>query len=524
MMSRLFVAILLLISVQGFAQYKNPVLSGFHPDPSVCRVDSDYYMACSSFQYAPGVPIFHSRDLVNWRQIGNALERPSQASLEGATSGSGIFAPTLRYHDGLYYMITTNVSEGGNFLVTASHPAGPWSEPVWLKQGGIDPSLFFENGRCYMVSNPDNTITLCEIDPKTGRQLTPSKALWRGTGGRYPEGPHLYKKDGYYYLLISEGGTELAHSLTIARSKNICGPYEANPANPILTQCSLKGQYKQIQGTGHGDFVQAVDGSWWLLCLGYRQLNESHHHLGRETFLAPVRWDKGQWPVVNDGNPLDTLMTARPYGYVAGSQPTTVTRRYDFDEERLGPEWIHIQNPDVSKYQLEDGRLRLVGSVLNLSDNKQPTFVGLRQEHPTFTMTTKILAFDSEPSDEAGLAVYQSHDGHAMVSLSNAQGIMRVQVSLQLKSLRLTRALYPIHRASDVWLRVASDGHLYKFYYSTDGKKFRQIDSFSCQLFSSETVGGFTGVVVGLYSFMGSNKHHSGGSFADFDYVEYEGK
>jgi alpha-N-arabinofuranosidase len=201
--------------------YRNPVIGGFHPDPSICRVGNDYCLVNSSFQYFPGVPIFHSTDLVHWQQVGNVLTRPSQLPLKGASSWLGIYAPTLRYHDGTFYMITTNVGNGGNFIVTATRPEGPWSEPVMLQQQGIDPSLFFEDGKCYMVSNPDNTIMLCEIDAKTGRQLTPSRPIWQGMGGRYPEGPHIYKKDGYYYLLISEGGTELAHHLTIARSKDI---------------------------------------------------------------------------------------------------------------------------------------------------------------------------------------------------------------------------------------------------------------------------------------------------------------
>ncbi|MBQ2334345.1 MAG: glycoside hydrolase family 43 protein, partial [Prevotella sp.] len=300
---------LLLVSVPMFGQvYRNPIIPGFHPDPSVCRVGDTYYLVNSSFQYFPGVPIYESKDMIHWQQIGNVLDRASQIPLKGATSWQGIYAPTIRYHEGTYYMITTNIGNGGNFMVTSKDPKGPWSEPIWLEQQGIDPSLYFENGKCYMVSNPDNTIMLCEINPKTGKQLTKSKALWQGTGGRYPEGPHLYKKDGWYYLLISEGGTEMAHRLTIARSKNIDGPYQPNPDNPILTHCSLAGQYSQIQGTGHGDLVQANNGQWWMVFLAYRNFGGAYHHLGRETFLAPVQWDKGAWPVVNGGNPVDTVM------------------------------------------------------------------------------------------------------------------------------------------------------------------------------------------------------------------------
>ena len=191
-MKKLLVSITFaMVSLTLSAQLMNPVIPGFHPDPSVCRVGDNFYLVNSSFQYFPGVPIFQSKDLVNWTQIGNVLDRDSQLPLKDLTSWQGIYAPTLRYHEGTYYMITTNIGHGGNFMVTATNPAGPWSEPIWLEQQGIDPSLWFENGKCYMVSNPDNTITLCEIDPKSGKQLTPGKALWQGTGGRYPEGPHI---------------------------------------------------------------------------------------------------------------------------------------------------------------------------------------------------------------------------------------------------------------------------------------------------------------------------------------------
>lgn len=301
-MKKIFLLSLLMVCMMqvlpaSAQSYQNPIIPGFHPDPSVCRVGDTFYLVNSSFQYYPGVPIFQSKDLVHWQQIGNVLDRNSQLPLKGTSSWQGIYAPTIRYHAGTYYLITTNVGNGGNFMVTAQNPAGPWSEPVWLKQQGIDPSLYFEDGKCYMVSNPGDAIWLCEINPQTGEQLTESKKLWQGDGGRYPEGPHIYKKDGYYYLLISEGGTELAHHLTIARSKHIDGPYESNPDNPILTNCSRLGQTLQIQGTGHGDFVQAADGSWWMVFLAYRNYGGSYHHLGRETYLAPVEWKKrsGLW-------------------------------------------------------------------------------------------------------------------------------------------------------------------------------------------------------------------------------------
>ncbi len=408
----------------------------------------------------------------------------------------------------MFYMITTNVGNGGNFMVKATSLFGPWSDPIWLQQQGIDPSLLFADGKCYMVSNPDNMITLCEIDPKTGRQLTQSRGIWQGTGGRYPEGPHIYKKDGYYYLLISEGGTELAHSITIARSRNIYGPYEANPANPILTHCNMKGQSSQIQGTGHGDLVQDTKGQWWMAFLAYRNYNGSHHHLGRETFLAPVEWPEGGWPVVNGGNPIEP------------SQRPPVRERTEFDRP-LGPEWVYLQNPDSACYWMHKGRMRLVGSIYDLKTNDRPTFIGRRQEAPEFTFETKIAFHDLYDGDEVGICAYQMHEGFAQACFSNTRGEMNVRLRLNLKNVNVTLASRHIGNCPQLWLRMKSDSKTYKFYYATDGKDYQELGDVDCSLLSTETVGGFTGVTLGLFAYNGNTRYQAGRSFAEFDYVEY---
>ena len=288
-----------MFALTAMAQNVNPVIPGFHPDPSVCRVGDKFYLVNSSFQYFPGVPIFESTDMQHWTQIGNVLDRQSQLPLKGATSWQGIYAPTIRYNDGVYYMITTNVGNGGNFMVTASDPRGPWSEPMWLEQQGIDPSLYFENDVCYMVSNPDNTIMICEIDPRTGGQLTESKPIWRGTGGRYPEGPHIYKKDGYYYLMVAEGGTMYNHGIRLARSKNIYGPYEYDPM-PLLT--TRDDPESPLQRTGHGSLVETQNGDFYVTYLCGRPTGEKKRCiLGRETALAEVVWDENGWLRLKDG-------------------------------------------------------------------------------------------------------------------------------------------------------------------------------------------------------------------------------
>lgn len=512
--------------------YRNPVIPGFHPDPSVCRVGDDFYLVNSSFHYFPGVPIFHSRDLVNWEQIGNVLDRPSQIPLGLSSSWLGIYAPTIRYHEGTYYMITTNVGNGGNFMVTATDPRGPWSEPIWLKQQGIDPSLFFENGKCYMVSNPDDTIWLCEINPVTGEQLTESKALWQGTGGRYPEGPHIYKKDGFYYLLISEGGTEYGHSITIARSKNIDGPYTPNPDNPILCHQRRVTQSHQIQGTGHADLVQASDGSWWMAFLAFRTYGGNYHHLGRETFLAPVEWPKGGWPVVNGNGTVDTLMQVST---LPQHPLQRRTGRFVFPKDMEDPGWLFIQNPEIGMAEtvaLSAGEVQHGSSVpastylrlkagKSLSENDHPAFMGRRQESANFTLETMIPIFETKAvGAEAGLSVYQINDGHYDLFVRvNADMSRSVALRCRLKSIDyiVKEQKLPFGPSGETRLRVRSDGTMYYFEYAQKGSdSWHSLGTLDCALLSSEVAGGFTGVVLGLYA------ASSQPAYALFKYFDYQ--
>lgn len=522
------------------AAVPNPVIAGFHPDPSVCRVGDDYYLVTSSFQFFPGVPIFHSRDLVHWEQIGNVLDRASQLPLAGANCWGGIYAPTLRHHDGRFYMITTNVSARGNFLVTATDPRGPWSEPVWLEQGGIDPSLFWQDGRTYMMSNPDDGIYLCEIDEATGRQLTPSRLIWSGTGGRYPEAPHIYRRGDYYYLLIAEGGTEFGHSATIARSTDIYGPYEPCPRNPILTHFRQRTQGSPIQGTGHADLFEAADGSWWLACLAFRPLSAGTHHLGRETFLAPVVWDADGWPVVGDDGTLPAevsgLSVAEVPDAVGPAGGTAFGRRPwrdDFDAPALGPEWVYLQNPDSSAYRLRDGRLWLSGRPTTLDDERRsPTFVAHRQEDVRATWTTRLdLTDKAQPGAEAGMSIYTTGAAHYDLFLTpeaSADGVPTERARLRLRY-RLG-ALTHVERDLSLpdgaaWLRIEADAELYTFAYSADGREFRPLGRMNTRYLSSECAGGFTGVVVGLYATAPAATDQSAASDAPtaaFDFFLYE--
>ena len=516
------------IQVQSQTTYKNPVIPGFYPDPSVCRVGNDYYLVNSSFGYFPGVPIFHSKDLINWEQIGYVLTRDAQLPLnKGRISTGGIFAPTIRYHNGLFYMITTNISILRNFYVTAKNPAGPWSDPIWVDLPSnavvIDPSLFFDdNGKVYLTTSPGFTTTdgilLAQIDITTGKLLSPPTAIWPGTGGRYPEGPHIYKKDGMYYLMIAKGGTEYGHKMTIARSKSIAGPYTSDPFNPILTHINRNAQTNPIQGTGHADIVQAADGSWWMVALAFRPVN-NHHTLGRETFVVPVEWKKNEWPVVNNNGTIALDMHAktlpiRPYP----EKPS----RDDFDESELGFAWNFMNNPKMANYSLteKNGYLKLKGDSSTLNELGLPTFVGRRQQHHSFTATTSVEYNPENQNEEAGLTVFMDTKYHYDLSVRNADGKRILILTYTLGLLNHTEKEVVL-TDGPVELRVTGSPTDYQFLFKQGGNDFAELGKVNASFLSSESVGGFTGVFIGLFA-TGNGKASQADAY--FDWFNYTHK
>jgi xylan 1,4-beta-xylosidase len=511
---------------------RNPIIPGFHPDPSIVRVGSDFYLVTSSFEFFPGVPLLRSRDLGHWEQVGHVLTRPSQLPLEHAGVSLGIWAPTLRYHAGTYYMITTNISDGGNFYVTAKDPAGPWSEPIWVReQGGIDPSLFFDDdGTVYLTTNggpPGEDgppgIYQSTIDIQSGKLLSRPRHLWRGTGGRYPEGPHLYKIDGRYYLMISEGGTEYGHMVTIARSASSWGPFEANPANPILTHRNTQND-QMIQGTGHADLVQDAEGAWWLVFLAFRQVGGNFHHLGRETFLAPVRWDAQGWPIVNEGEPIGLEMTLA--GLV--TSPTTApATREDFSGS-LPATWNYLRNPDLTRYSTSERRgwLTLRGAAATLRDavspGVSPTFVARRQEHLACRAATLIDFLPEGDGDEAGLTVFQNGDHRYDLGVRREAGRHEVFVRQTIgPDLSASTAQATLSGAGPVTLEVRAEPEEYTFWYRSGAGAPQRLGAARSRYLSSEVAGGFTGVYLGLYA-TGNGREST--TPARFDWFDYEGR
>jgi alpha-N-arabinofuranosidase len=527
-MKRVFfiAAILLHVLAHSQVSYQNPVIPGFYSDPGICRAGDDYYMVHSSFGYFPGVPIFHSKNLVDWQQIGYALTRKEQLPLEKAGVTLGIFAPTIRYHKGLFYMITTNITSKGTFYVTAKDPAGEWSNPVWTEIQGIDPSLFFdEDGKVYITStvNWGNVVNkgihLSEIDVKTGKLLSNPKNIWPGTGARFTEGPHLYKKDGWYYLMVAEGGTEYGHKVSIARSKFIDGVYLSNPANPILTHINSNTELSPIQGVGHGDLVQTQDSSWFMVAHAFRPLN-SHQILGRETFLAPVRWDKNAWPVVNGDGTVSFNMEAP-------SLPEPVmqkafAQKEDFDEKKLGFEWNYLNNPVEANYSLSvrKGFLRLMGSDSALHQLPNVTFVGRRQQHFDFKATTQVEFSPKRINEEAGITLFKDGSHHYDLFIKNSGKKKALVLTYHLGRIHHTEKEIPLNEGP-VQLRVVGTQEQYTFEYAQANKTFNKISEVDTRFLSSETAGGFTGVFIALYATGNGQKSQSP---ADFDWFTYEPK
>ena len=560
MMKKFFLLAALLLPGLGMwgQGFRNPVLPGFHADPSVCRAGDDFYLVNSSFQYFPGVPVFHSKDLVNWEQVGNCLSRPSQADLQGTDSNSGIYAPTIRCHNGRFYMVTTVFPSRRHFYVWTDNPAGEWSEPVFIDfaVGSCDPTLFFDEGKCYFLwkAAADETrpgikpgeINICAIDVNTGKRTGDVHQLGTGLGGRYPEGPHIYKKDGYYYLLLAEGGTEHGHHVNILRSKSLFGPYEPNPANPILSHFNMKMQNSPIQGLGHADLVQAPDSSWWMICLGYRTSGYLQHVMGRETMLAPVTWEKDGWPVVNGDGTLQTDMKCKTlplvpmrkeplkeeFDYIGRHAPSD-----SFHSLGLPMGWMCLCNPDYTKYSLTErkGWLRLYPSTVeisqtpipaeaptrslsrNLSRILSPTFVARRQTELNFTATALFDLSHLTEGMLAGLTAFAAPLNHYDVVAEKRNGTIYIKSNVRLGQTSHSEEEFAM-AGTKVWLRISSDKDFYYMQASADGIGYIPLAKMEYRFLSTETVGGFTGVMLGL--FVQSCRADDKG-YVDIDWFEY---
>ena len=507
--------------------YTNPILTGFYPDPSITRRGSDYYLVTSSFSYFPGIPIFQSRDLVNWTQIGYVLDRPTQLKVDTVGVSRGVFAPTLRYHDGTFYLINTAVDAGGNFVVTATDPAGPWSDPTFLGFDGIDPDLFFDDdGRAWVMSNgpPAETpryqghraIWLQEFDPRARQLIGPRSLVINGgvdlaKNPIWIEAPHLFKVNGWYYLICAEGGTADQHSEVVFRSRAVQGPYAPFEGNPILTQRHLSpSRPNPVTSTGHVDLVQTPGGEWWAVFLGTRPYRGDEYNTGRETFLLPVDW-RGEWPVILRDTATVPYVVRRP-SLAAQPAPPIPTRgnftyRDDFTESSLRRDWQLLRTPREAWYSLTApaGALTLRARPASIAQRSQPSFVARRQQHLESSATTLMRYRPTDEGDRAGLVIFQNEQfyyflgvtrvgGRAMVQVERAAGLEPPTIVAQTP---LSSAAFEF-----IYLRIETHGSTLDFSYALEPGNWQTLGAgLDGSLLSTHRAAGFVGAVFGLYAY-----------------------
>lgn len=565
---------------QDKMEYTNPILPGFYPDPSICRVGDDYYLVNSTFAYFPGIPVFHSRDLVNWRLIGYVIDRPDQIQTQNAESlydslgvSRGIFAPAIRYHDGTFYVTCTFVDAGGNFVCTAKNPAGPWSKPVWLPQvSGIDPSLFFDtDGKAYLVHNSvppegkplyqgQRTIRMCSFDTRRLRVENDENILVNGGTDIkekpiWIEGPHIFKVGGYYYLICAQGGTAENHSEVVFRSKDVWGPYVSYEGNPILTQKDLNPDREDpITCTGHADFVETQKGTWWAVFLGcqpYPPYEKDYYNTGRETFLAPVTWKDG-WPMIiphGEGvayhypYPLPPAEMKGELHYGAlrhgadhkcndGRHGGNVEYTDNFDSKALDLNWEFLRAPRDQWYSLSEklGWIAIKLRPETVSGKMNPSFIGRRQQQAYSSASTAMEFTPRAENEKAGLVAFQNETHFYYMCKSVKEGYAVVQLYKSVENgqpgdgmgLVASQRLEGNSAAGALDLKIESRGSSYSFLYRTDPRDWKVLkDEVDASFLSTKVAGGFVGCFYALYvTSLGKPSEN----IAHYDWFKYKGK
>jgi len=541
---------------EGF--YINPIISGAHPDPSICRVGDDFYIVNSSFEYFPGLPIHHSKDLVNWELIGHGLHREDQCNgemnLVDVQSDGGIHAPTIRYHKGKFYIITTNVYNSGdgkpglmrNFIITAENPSGPWSDPHIIEGApGIDPDIFFDSdGKVYFIgthnpgdmnSNGIGEIWVQELDIKNWMLKGERKTVWDGVFGCCTEGPHIYKEHGLYYLLVAEGGTGKNHAVMMAASENIFGPYEENPRNPVLTTRHVTEDYF-VNSTGHADMIELPDKRWYMVSLGKRNDLDGDANMGRETYLTPMVWEPTivkwqqvtdtKWEPVNYLFPVASPLTGKVERYEKlpfqdKPQYKNNTFMDDFLVSKLDLEWTFIRVPQNNTYSLEAnaGSLRLYTKPGTIENRKRFSMIGFRQRESDFEYQVKMEFDPKADKVESGIIHYQKESNYLSntVYKENKRFYLeqRLKEKDEVNEKTMKRILLKDYK-NNILFKVASKNDKYTFYYSLDnGENFKYYSSLDAIKMLDRN---YTGALLGVYSTSNENRSND---YADFDWVRY---
>ncbi len=510
------------------SSFYNPILPGWYSDPSICtNGNGDYFLATSTFTYFPGVPLFHSRDLVNWKQVGHILSRPSQIqNFEKQHVSGGIFAPAISYNPAnkTYYMITTNVGSG-NFFVKTQDPFGEWSDPIMLPEiQGIDPAFFFdEDGKGYIVNNDDapdgkpeypghRTVRVVEFDTATDkcvgeRKIVVNKGCRPEEKPIWCEGPHIYKINGEYYLMTAEGGTSTWHSEVIYRGPSPFGPYTPWEGNPILTQRTLdKSRVNPITCAGHADLVQAKEGDWWCVFLACRPVKDDMENLGRETFMMPVKWTEDGWPyMTREGETVPLQLSRKGVKREANVTFGNFSRDDEFTDSILGMEWMTLRGTAENLYSLTDNPGYLTIKCANVTSSEKAVipFICRRIQHHNYTAATDVT-FDPEHSKQcAGLLLMKDETHQYLLAKTRNDKGHCVALRKITENGAEDIASKPIEEGThNLKLKVESKGLSLTFSYSADGGKtwVEVASGIDAGFTSTAKAGGFTGTTIGLYA------------------------
>jgi xylan 1,4-beta-xylosidase len=506
--------------------YNNPIITGFHPDPSIIRVGEDYYMANSTFQYFPAIVISHSKDLVNWEIIGHAVTNSEDLDLTEFNDSYAIWAPDISYHNGTFYIFATLRLNGGveeaatrlirkQMIVKSDRPEGPYSKPIFLDIDGIDPSHFIdEDGSHYMVLNPK--VRIIKLNDECTEAISDPITIWEGTGQNSPEGPHIFKKDGYYYALLAEGGTEYNHCVTAGRAKSLYGPYENCPYNPILKQ---KDPEAKLQRAGHSKLVQTQKGDWWAVYLCGRPKGGRFCTLGRETALDPVQWTEDGWFIINNLQGPSEVQTAPELPEVKYEEQYFE----DFNSDRLSLIWQFIRNPKKEDYSLTErpGYYRIYTGNYDLNSIYARNTLVRREKHHNYEATSKLEFHPTKNGEEAGLTTIYSSNTYIKLGLLYEDGLKLKLVENRANVISTVAEVSGIEK-NIIYLKVTVKEHRREFFYSYDNETWISIGVIQRANFLSDEGSvekkRFTGTMVGFYA----NNGGTGSRVpADFDWFNY---
>ena len=517
--------------------YHNPIRTGMYPDPSIVRVEDDYYMVNSSFIFYPCIPVSHSKDLIHWKIIGYAITEPEWAALDDLEGGRGYWAPDISYYKGRFYITATyRLNDTGNvyrkqIVVSSDKPEGPYSKPAIIDEDGIDPSIFNDDdGRRYMLLNRGARIF--ELNEDATKQISKAELLFYGDNKRAPEGPHLLKKDGYYYLFEAEGGTGPGHRITVSRSRELKGIYEPCPYNPIMRQNNPD---EIIQRCGHGKPVQTQNGDWYMVYLCGRKIGDGYSILGRETALDPISWTMDGWPIVNNLKGPSALQVKPDLPEMIWEDESDD----DFNNSYLSNEWWFPRVPEMDGIKLKDSQVHIKGSKYDLDTMKAKNILLRRQKHFRFSAVCKLCMPELYPGQNCGMTCYYDENTYikfgVFATLEETPRLMLNVVEKIGDEVITHDGVCVDNNNKDIYLKIDTNNLRRTFSYSYNDKDYNKVVSLdNVYYLCDEGIRKgkrFTGAMIGMYAYAGDygsrytdseGRHGTDDYYAAFDYFRYK--